>query len=200
MTGMPPQISPGMMGQDPSQQAPQGPAPAQGMPSPMSGGGMPSPGVDPRNAMMGMPHPRSSVAPQIGDSDHDFGSVPADTHPDIARIIRSMHSAYANKGVNPMDSHPEMAKKWEKSWKDKTNRDAIKAAGGNVKDKNILADDAMRAPDHEAKMKVIQAIHDRLSVIHPQAQAHAALVDRMLNAAKQRVRMSGMSGALPVKR
>lgn len=163
MTGMPPQLPPGMG---------QGPAPAQGMPSPQQGQPgqfQANPGVDPQNSMMGVPN---QAPPASGDGDVDFGSVPANTDPGHQAIIRAMHNAYANKGVNPYDSHPEMKKKWERAWKDKANRDAIKAAGGMKSGPAAVAGGGG----------------------NPQQQ------QMMMQKLKQALAMRGLSSALPIKR
>lgn len=126
MTGMPPQIPPGVMqGMQPSPPMNTPPTGTPQVPPGAMGVGGPPPGVDPRNSMMGQPQ-MTPIPPPTDDD--EAGSVPATTDPGHAQIIRSMHNAYKNKGVNPYNSHPEMSKKWERAWKDKANRDALKAA------------------------------------------------------------------------
>lgn len=127
MVGMPPQVPQGVLGNTPV------PGPT-GMGAPSAGGGPPlgvppgmmaqvsgNPGADPRNSMMGQP-----ASPP--DDDDEAGSIPAITDPGQAQVIRSMHRSYDNKGVNPHDNHTEMSKKWERAFKDRANRDALKAA------------------------------------------------------------------------
>ena len=120
-------------------------------------------GADPYNSVLGTSPPTMDEA----------GSVPTNTDPKHAMIIRAMHNAYANKGVNPYDSHPEMKKKWERAWKDKANRDAIRAAGGIKTGKEAVRADAL-----EAIMKGL-------------VQAHGA---------PQGMPMPGMSRSIPIRR
>ena len=107
-SGLTPQMAMNM----PQQQQAQPPAPQ----------GIGNQGYDPYNnqTQMGLQPPPTE--------DDAAGSVPATTAPGHAAIIRAMHNAYSNKGVNPYASHPVMKKKWERAWKDKANRDALKAA------------------------------------------------------------------------
>lgn len=146
--------------------------------SPMGVGGQ-----DPYNSVQGTPGPAGTAA----NDDDVAGSVPANSDPQHVAIIRAMHNAYSNKGVNPLNSHPEQAKKWERSWKDKTNRQALKAAGGLEPDTG-----------------------DQTEAIGFPARREAQLVDQLKETARARAARAGlrpsmytppgMSGALPIKR
>jgi hypothetical protein len=108
-------------GAPPMQAQPPVPPPTPGpTPSPVAPALSPdmSQGIDPYNSgdSMGLPDPDM------------HGSVPIDTAPDHGAIIRAMHNAYANKGANPYESHHSQSKLWERSWKDKANRTALKEA------------------------------------------------------------------------